>query len=512
MCAPLFQRVEDVLKKCYDDSKLSASEIHSVEIVGGSTRIPAIKSIIEKVFGKTPSTTLNQDEAVSRGCALQCAILSPAFKVRDFSITDAQPYPIKLVWDESLGENGYLEVFPQYHPIPFSRMVTFFRKDPITLKAIYSGQVPYPTNDIGQFVINVKTDEQEPPKVKVKARINMNGVFSVCGATVYEKLANAENSEEPMEGESVPASQDSTTAGSQESTENSEPMDNSENPEANATSGEANPEEAEKKKKKVQLKSKELSVDSLTFGLSRAELDEKIMSETHMISRDRNEKDRLDNRNALEEYVYDLREKLDSDLNSFVEDSERQSLSQILSHLENWLYEDGSDEKKEVYMQKLQELRSKGEPIKERRIESEERPRAMQEVEIGLQLARKIVDLYYAKDTKYDHIPEADMAKVKQTIQESEAWLANCRQQFNQNFKPHMPVPIKSKDIREQRKLLESKITPIINKPKPKVEPPKEDSNKEQDAKGKQNASEPPNANNGDGTGGPVPQEPMEVD
>lgn len=76
-----------------------------------------------------------------------------------------------------------------------------------------------------------------------------------------------------------------------------------------------------------------------------------------MISRDRNEKERLDSRNALEEYVYDLREKLDMELSGFVEERERKSLSETLSHLENWLYEDGSDEKKDVYVQKLQELK-----------------------------------------------------------------------------------------------------------------------------------------------------------
>lgn len=76
-----------------------------------------------------------------------------------------------------------------------------------------------------------------------------------------------------------------------------------------------------------------------------------------MISRDRNEKERLDSRNALEEYVYDLREKLDGDLSGFVEDSEKQKLSETLSSLENWLYEDGSDEKKEVYVEKLQDLK-----------------------------------------------------------------------------------------------------------------------------------------------------------
>ena len=99
--------------------------------MGGSTRIPAIKTMIESVFGKVASTTLNADEAVSRGCALQCAILSPVFKVREFSVTDIQPYPIKLVW-ENTGEGqatGEMEVFPQFHPVPFSKMLTFFKSN-----------------------------------------------------------------------------------------------------------------------------------------------------------------------------------------------------------------------------------------------------------------------------------------------------------------------------------------------------------------------------------------------
>ena len=50
---------------------LKLDEIHSVEIVGGSTRIPIIKEIISNVFQRELSTTLNLDEAVARGCALQ---------------------------------------------------------------------------------------------------------------------------------------------------------------------------------------------------------------------------------------------------------------------------------------------------------------------------------------------------------------------------------------------------------------------------------------------------------
>lgn len=81
MGAHVLKRVESTLQQCLSDCNLKLDDIASVEIVGGSTRIPAIKHLIEKVFKKAPSTTLNQDEAVARGCALQCAMLSPAFKV-----------------------------------------------------------------------------------------------------------------------------------------------------------------------------------------------------------------------------------------------------------------------------------------------------------------------------------------------------------------------------------------------------------------------------------------------
>lgn len=95
ICGNFFQKVEVTLKQCLDQCGLPVEEIHSVEVVGGSTRIPAIKQLIEKVFKRVPSTTLNQDESVSRGCALQCAMLSPAVRVRDFSIVDVQVHIVE---------------------------------------------------------------------------------------------------------------------------------------------------------------------------------------------------------------------------------------------------------------------------------------------------------------------------------------------------------------------------------------------------------------------------------
>ena len=73
-------------------------DIDVVEVIGGCTRVPAVKEVLQSTFKRELSTTLNLEEAISRGCALQCAMLSPTFKVRDFSVTDIQPYPIQLKW------------------------------------------------------------------------------------------------------------------------------------------------------------------------------------------------------------------------------------------------------------------------------------------------------------------------------------------------------------------------------------------------------------------------------
>merc|ERR1719216_99425 len=129
-------QIEATLNECLETSKLKLEDIYSVEIVGGSSRIPSIKALIEKVFQKSPSTTLNADEAVSRGCALQCAILSPTFKVREFSVTDIQPFAIKLNW-KAEQDNGNMVIFPQYHQIPFSKLLTFYRRNNFTVDAEY---------------------------------------------------------------------------------------------------------------------------------------------------------------------------------------------------------------------------------------------------------------------------------------------------------------------------------------------------------------------------------------
>ena len=86
---PILERVKRPLEKALSDAGLSIEDVHMVEVVGSGSRVPAIIKILTEFFGKEPRRTMNASECVSRGCALQCAILSPTFKVREFQVMDA---------------------------------------------------------------------------------------------------------------------------------------------------------------------------------------------------------------------------------------------------------------------------------------------------------------------------------------------------------------------------------------------------------------------------------------
>lgn len=78
-----------------------------------------------------------------------------------------------------------------------------------------------------------------------------------------------------------------------------------------------------------------------------------------MVADDKQEKERIDARNALEEYVYDLRSKLldEDQLSTFIVEADRVELCSILDETENWLYEEGEDCQRQVYSERLSSLK-----------------------------------------------------------------------------------------------------------------------------------------------------------
>jgi len=196
--------------------------------------------------------------------------------------------------------------------------------------------------------------------------------------------------------------------------------------------------------------------------------------EGKMIAEDKREKERIDAKNALEEYVYLLRDKLEGDLTQFVEDSERSSLSRDLGFLESWLYEEGCEEMRQVFVDRLDNLKKVAEPIFFRHRDHFERPNAIRELEVSIQLARKVVDMKLAKEPRYEHLEMTDVEKLKKSILENQQWLDHTREILH-SVKPHMAPPINAQEVIQQRKGFEAVVHPIMNKPKPKVESPKKE-------------------------------------
>ncbi|EIN11850.1 HSP70-domain-containing protein, partial [Punctularia strigosozonata HHB-11173 SS5] len=162
----LLDRILAPIQAALDQAGLKLDDVHSIELIGGSTRIPVVRAKIQSVFpGKTLSTTLNQDEAVARGATFSYAMLSPVFRVRDFAITDIANYSVKIQWEKQPGdqdEDTELIVFARGQTIPSTKVLTFYRSGSFDLQAVYAepatltgGINPW----IGQFTAKNITDE-----------------------------------------------------------------------------------------------------------------------------------------------------------------------------------------------------------------------------------------------------------------------------------------------------------------------------------------------------------------
>ncbi|XP_005585649.1 heat shock protein 105 kDa isoform X1 [Macaca fascicularis] len=490
LCAELLQKIEVPLYSLMAQTHLKVEDVSAVEIVGGATRIPAVKERIAKFFGKDISTTLNADEAVARGCALQCAILSPAFKVREFSVTDAVPFPISLVWNhDSEDTEGVHEVFSRNHAAPFSKVLTFLRRGPFELEAFYSDPqgVPYPEAKIGRFVVqNVSAQKDgEKSRVKVKVRVNTHGIFTISTASMVEKVPTEENemsSEADME------------------CLNQRPPENTDT-DANEKKVDQPPEA---KKPKIKVVNVELPIEAnLVWQLGKDLLNMYIETEGKMIMQDKLEKERNDAKNAVEEYVYEFRDKLCGPYEKFICEQDHQNFLRLLTETEDWLYEEGEDQAKQAYVDKLEELMKIGTPVKVRFQEAEERPKMFEELGQRLQHYAKIAADFRNQDEKYNHIDESEMKKVEKSVNEVMEWMNNVMNAQAKKSLDQDPV-VRAQEIKIKIKELNNTCEPVVTQPKPKIESPKLErtpngpniDKKEEDLEDKNNfGAEPPHQN-----------------
>uniref|UniRef100_A0A7I4C387 Uncharacterized protein n=1 Tax=Physcomitrium patens TaxID=3218 RepID=A0A7I4C387_PHYPA len=433
--------------------------------VRGMIKRDEFEELAKPILEKEPSRTMNASECIARGCTLQCAMLSPTFRVRDFEVQDSFPFAIGLSWkgaapetegEEEVSSNNI--VFVKGNPVPSTKLLTFYRASTFAIDAFYAETSDLPPNinpKIATFTIGPFTPTMtEKAKIKVKIRLNLHGVVSLEAATMIE--------EEEVE---VP------TTKKDESEKASPPTDAKPEDAAVAENGAADvpakmetdapkPEVVKKKK----TKRTDVPVHEVIHGgLPQPELTKAVEKEFEMALQDRVMEETKESKNAVEAYVYSMRNKLYEKLQNYVTESEREEMTARLQETEDWLYEDGEDEIKSVYIAKLAELKKLGDPLEVREREEELRGPAVMALTYCITSFREAAQ---SPDPKFDHIDAADKEKVIAECNKAEEWFKDKKQQQDALPKCANPVLLAA-EVKKKTEVLDRFCKPIMTKARP---------------------------------------------
>ena len=180
------QLVEHLVQRCkkpceiaIEDAKLKPSEIDEVVLVGGSTRIPQVQALIKEVFGKEPNKSVNPDEVVAVGAAIQGAVLSG--EVHDILLLDVTPLSLGI---ETLGSVS-TTLIPKNTTIPTNKKEVFSTAaDNQTAVDIHvlQGERPMAQDNrtLGRFQLTgIPSAPRGVPQVEVSFDIDANGILNV---------------------------------------------------------------------------------------------------------------------------------------------------------------------------------------------------------------------------------------------------------------------------------------------------------------------------------------------
>jgi molecular chaperone DnaK (HSP70) len=472
--------------------------------------------------GKELSTTMNADEAVARGCALQAAILSPLYKVREFKVEDCSPFAVNVGWmgsaaDSEIADKGADEegdtqmtggegeyktatVFPAGSQMNVLKMLTFYRKGPFDVKAEYLDDkilLPGTSKDLGTYKVEL-APQTEPKKVKVKAKLTLHGTFSVESAQLVEEEEYDETVKEKRE---LPAEDPAQAEKKEEAPAADAPMPEAakeewqkEEKKEGEADAEAKPEEKKKEpekkyewvevvKKKKRTKRTDLTVTATGKpGLSDAVLQKRMDEETAMQSEMREIIETDEKRNDLEGYIFSMRSKCgeSGEYGEFISQSAREQFETDLMKAEDWLY-DTYDATKIQYIEKLDELKVHGDVVVWRCKEARMRDDWIQAV------TGTIANYKAAAETpgeKYGHIAPEKLQKIVTACNELDVWLVDMKAKQEKILKTEKPALICA-DMEKKNQELAKMADDILKEPKPappKPEPKKEEEQKEGDA------------------------------
>mmetsp|Transcript_9216 Transcript_9216/g.22146 ORF Transcript_9216/g.22146 Transcript_9216/m.22146 type:complete len:865 (+) Transcript_9216:68-2662(+) len=549
-CKPLMDKITGVLDRVVAKAGLPVEDIHYVEIIGGSCRVPFFCKLVAEKFGKTPETlsrTLNADEAVARGCALQAAILSPSYKVRDFVVEDRIAHGIQVGYvqtadsatistegveeeatagDAAEGQLKMMDCFPSGSVMGKARVIKLKRQEPFDIVVEYKDpeSLPYGVKkDLGTYRIELPKQD-EPKLVHVKVSLSLHGTFSVSEAMLLEEETYEETTsekreikeeEKPAEGETKDAENPQADTPAEEKKPETEAEAGAEAPEnSEAKADEKTDEKPEEKKEpkyewvKVTKQKKRKKITNLTITrVGVPGIPPQLMTtlqdvETAMAVEAREVEEREATRNELESFILNTRRYVSEGekYSDFISPDDRDKYVEELTKAEDWIY-DHFDDPKLAFIEKLEEIAPLGRQVAMRHDEHEARGEAVSLLQGVLSEARLLAN---SPDEKYSHIAAEKKAEIVTDCDAAEAWLGDLQRQQGALPK-HVDPAFKAEDLRKRSEEVKRKADTIMSEPKPKPPTPPKETKEDKPEKPAEGDAKP------EGAGADEPEKPSDA-
>lgn len=209
MCSDLILRLRIPIQKSMRDAGLDTSDLDAVILIGGSTRMSFIKSIVSKMFNKLPFSNINPDETVALGAAIQGELKTRNSELREMVLTDVCPYTLGIEVvnrnARTIDEGGYfLPIIERNSPIPISIVeegLHTVADNQTTIKInVFQGESMHVVDNINLGSIEVKV----PPAPAGYERVNVRFTYDINGLLEVEVLVLSTNEKKSIVIEQAP--------------------------------------------------------------------------------------------------------------------------------------------------------------------------------------------------------------------------------------------------------------------------------------------------------------------
>ncbi|REE23025.1 molecular chaperone HscC [Paraburkholderia sp. BL27I4N3] len=188
-CEHLLQRLRKPVERALRDSKIAVAALDEIILVGGASRMPMVRKLVSKMFGRLPAGHLNPDEVVALGAAVQAGLVGRDAGLDEMVLTDVAPYSLGIDTAMQVGPaqfvpGHFLPIIERNTIVPVSRMQRIFtvrdRQQMLSIK-VFQGEARLTADNValGKFTLEVPLKAAGEAGADVRFTYDINGVLEV---------------------------------------------------------------------------------------------------------------------------------------------------------------------------------------------------------------------------------------------------------------------------------------------------------------------------------------------